>query len=92
MSKLIKYNQNFNQTAFGNFGFNELSNGSSVDPADRFAVLQAKEDTVFAFENEVDNGITSSGSFTLAGGDVLYGFFKNIIVASGELRVYYTKN
>ena len=92
MEKLIKYTQNFNQTSFGNFGFNELVSGDSVNAADRFAILQAKEDTVFAFENEVDNGIKEASSFEMESGDVIYGFFKNIVVASGKLRVYHTKN
>lgn len=90
--KLIKHNQNFNQTAFGNFGFNDLVNGTTTDAADRFAVLQAKGETTFAFDNEVDNGITTSAAFVMDDGEVLYGFFKNLVVASGKLRVYYTKN
>jgi hypothetical protein len=92
MEKLIKYNSNANQTAFGQFGFNELVSGVAAVATDRFAVLQAKGDTVFAFDNEVDNGLTTSAAFTMSDGDVLYGFFKNVVVASGRLRVYYTKN
>jgi len=92
MNNLVKNNQTHNQQSFGAYGFNELVNGTSTASTDRFAVLQAEGDTVFSFENESDKGLLSSASYTLKDGKTRYGFFKNIIVSSGKLVVYYAIN
>jgi len=79
-------------TAMGGYGFQELIASSPVTSlTDRFAIIQAKGDTNFSFVNDVPNGILTDASFTMIDGDVLYGFFHSINVASGKLRVYFTQ-
>ena len=79
-------------TAMGGYGFEELISSSGVtSTTDRFAIIQAKGDTVFSFVNDVPKGIQSNASFTMIDGDVLYGYFHSIDVASGKLRVYFTQ-
>jgi hypothetical protein len=91
MSDRIGFNVPVNKTAFGGYGFNELVNGDSIVITDRFAFIQAKGDTVFAFDNDVDLGITTDAAYTLLDGEFLYGYFHNISVASGKLLAYYTQ-
>jgi len=86
------YNQTANEQAFGANGFNEITSaGASVaiEADDRFAILIASEDAVFNFSNEVDKGVKTATNFSLADGRSLYGYFKNIVVTSGKLLVYY---
>ena len=88
----IFFQDEFRKISFGANGVNEIdSNGATatINADDRFAVLIAKGDTVFAFENDADKGIKSSSAFTLDDGDVIYGYFHDLVVASGKLRVYY---
>ncbi|TXD47336.1 hypothetical protein [Polaribacter sp. IC073] len=92
MSKLISFDSISNQTAFGGYGFNEIVNGDVVVPTDRYVYLEAEEDTVFSFDNECELGIRSKTSYQLLEGKARLGLFKNIVVASGKLLVYHTKN
>jgi len=85
----IKYDAEANKLSFGSNGFNNIENGTIISADDRFSILEAEQDTVFSFENETEKGITSSLSYTLKEGRFLYGYFKNIVVASGKLVVYY---
>jgi hypothetical protein len=88
----IFFQDEFRKASFGANGVNEIDNGGAtvtINAEDRFFALIAKGDTVFAFENDADKGIKSSSAFTLDDGDVFYGYFHSLVVASGKLRVYY---
>ena len=92
MSDRIGFNTPSTLTSMGGYGFEELISSSGVtSTTDRFAIIQAKGDTVFSFVNDVPKGIQSNASFTMIDGDVLYGYFNSINVASGKLRVYFTQ-
>lgn len=88
------FNLPVDKTAFGGYGVNEITSSGAVvtiASTDRFAVIEAIGDTTFAFSNEVDNGILASSSLVLKDGNSMYGYFHNLVVASGKLRVYYTQ-
>lgn len=86
------FNTPSTKTAMGGYGFDELiATSSGTGNIDRIAIIQAKSDSVISFVNDVEKGILSESSYTLLDGDVIYGFFHSIIVASGKIRIYYTQ-
>jgi len=87
----IKYKEVHNEQSFGAYGFIDIVNGTTTLADDRFAVIQAEEDTTFSFENEVENGTTSGSNYVLLEGSSRYGYFKNVVVTSGKLVAYYAK-
>lgn len=86
------YNDTANKQAFGANGFNEITSAGAtvaVSVDNRFATIIATTDAVFNFENEVENGIKTATGYSLLEGNSLYGYFKNIVVTSGKIVVYY---
>lgn len=89
MANTTEYDFAADRLAFGANGFIEIENGTSLSAEDRFAVLEADVETIFSFDNDVNNGILTSASYILKEGAVRYGNFHNIVVASGKLIAYY---
>lgn len=86
------YNETVNKQSFGANGFNEITSAGAVvavASSDRFAVIVASLDSVFSFNNEVSEGIKVSAGYSLSGGSSLYGYFKDIVVTTGKVVVYY---
>jgi hypothetical protein len=89
------FNLPADKTAFGGYGINEITSSGAVvtiSSVDRFATIEAIGDTTFAFTNDADKGMLTAAAQVLKDGKFMFGNFHSLVVASGKLRVYYTKS
>ena len=83
-----------NKNSFGIYGINKITNAGAeiaINAYDRFAVIEATEDSVIDFTNDVAKGVLSGSSWAIPKGGRLYGYFHDITVTSGTILTYYTE-
>tara|TARA_R110000851_G_scaffold329764_1_gene501969 strand:- start:128 stop:415 length:288 start_codon:yes stop_codon:yes gene_type:complete len=83
-----------NKNSFGIYGINRITSAGAliaITSDDRFSVIEAVEDSVIDFTNDVAKGVLSGSSWAIPKGGRIYGYFHGISVTSGAVVAYYTE-
>jgi hypothetical protein len=88
MANELQYTSVFQRVSFGDYGFRILSSGETSVADEAFAAIQVLADCVVSFTNNTEGGDTTITSLSLNAGQVIYGNFEDISVASGKILAY----
>lgn len=83
------YESNDNILSYGGLGFDELENTDTQTAGVQFYMIEAQEDSVLTFTNQLD-GQTHT-SFSLLNSKRIYGVFDGLTMVSGRVIGYKIK-
>lgn len=84
----LYYTGEFQRLSFGDKGLRIISSGSTSTAGENFCAIQALENSTISCDIDTIGGDTSITSLVLTTGQVIYGNFDDVSVASGKIITY----
>jgi len=90
LDKLISFFSNLRSKEFGENGSLQITSASGT-VVGNYGPVKIVEDTVFDTGTVTNNDGLAAGGKTYKAGDIVYGIFTSIGIASGTVDAYYRK-
>ena len=84
----LYYTGEFQRLSFGDKGLRIILSGSTSTAGENFCAIQALEGSTISCDIDINGGDTSITSLFLSTGQVIYGNFDDVSVASGKIIAY----